>query len=447
MPKKNRLKEENIIRPFRAKLYHKAKQEKQYKFYTLLDKAVSDEFLWAAWKRVKRNGGAPGVDGVTIKQVGKEGVWNLLRQVQREVLERKYKPLPVRLKLIDKPNGGKRPLGIPAVRDRILQTSCKYLLEAIFEADFEDTSYGFRPKRSCKQAIEAARRHIKTGYDEVLDTDLSRYFDMIPHRELMEKLERRISDHSLLKLIKLWLKVPMAQRDIKGNWQYSGGKKKKCGTPQGGVVSPILANIYLHDFDRAFREGNPELKRCGAKVVRYADDFVVMARYMTARVRREVRRIIEEELKLKINLEKTRIVRLKRGQTLDFLSYSFRYCDDLFGRDKKYLCVEPSNASIYKVKAKLREALRRNIAKPIVVIVKRLNEIIRGWTNYFRGFKVYYRKAFREIRWYLAVGIARTFRRKSQRKSKLYGKRAYQKLIDKGLIDLGKLRFSVNALR
>lgn len=447
MPKKRRLKEEELIRPLRAKLYYKAKQEKQYKFYTLLDKLVSDEFLWAAWKRVKRNGGAPGVDGVTIRQVEKEGVWELLKQLQQEVIERRYKPLPVRRKLIDKPNGGRRPLGIPAVRDRILQTSCKYLLEAIFEADFEDVSYGFRPKRSCKQAIEAVRSHIKAGYNEVLDTDLSKYFDTIPHREMMEKVERRISDGSIKRLIRLWLKAPMAQQDEKGNWQYSGGKKKKCGTPQGGVISPILANIYLHDFDRMFREGNPELKRCGAKVVRYADDFVVMARYMTARVRREVRRIIEEELKLKINFEKTKIVRLKRGEVLDFLSYRLRYRKDLFGRDRMYLSVEPANSSIRKVKARLREALRRNIAKPIAVIVKRLNEILRGWANYFSGLKVYYRKAFREVRYYLYFGISRTFRRKSQRKSKLYGKRAYRKMIDKGLIDLSKLRLSVNALR
>lgn len=445
MPKR-RLREEEKIFPFRAKLYCKAKRESQYRFYTLLDKMVSEDFLWAAWKRVKHNGGAPGVDGVTIEQVEEEGVEKLLKQLRDEVLGGKYKPQPVRLKLIDKPNGGKRPLGIPPVRDRILQTSCKYLLEAIFEADFEEVSYGFRPKKSCKGAIEEIRRHIKSGYDEVYDCDISKYFDTIPHRELMEKVERRISDGSVLNLIRMWLKVPVAEEDGNGGWRYSGGKKKKCGTPQGGVISPILANIYLNDFDKKFKGGSPELERCGAKLVRYADDFVVMARYMTARIRNEVRRIIEEELKLKINFEKTKIVRLKKGEVLDFLSYRFRYCKDLFGRDKKYLRVEPAERSITKVKAKIKEALRRNIAKPVEEIVKRLNEVLKGWANYFSGLKCYYRKAFRKVRYYLFMMISHTFRRKSQRKSKLYGKKAYQRLIEAGLLDLGKLRFSVNAL-
>jgi len=180
--------------------------------------------------------------------------------------------------------------------------------------------------------------------------------------------------------------------------------------------------------------------------VRYADDFVVMARYMTARIRREVIRIIEEELKLRINFEKTKIVKLKKGEALDFLSYRFMYCDDLFGRDKKYLCVEPANRSIRKVREKIREALRKYIARPAREIAKRLNEIIRGWANYFSGVKCYYRNAFRKVRYYLLMRISRTFRRKSQRKSRLYGNRAYQKLISVGLIDLGKLRLAANAL-
>lgn len=233
-----RLKEEEKIFPFRVKLYHKAKQDKGYKFYTLLDKMVSDEFLHAAWRRVKSNGGAPGVDGVTIEQVEEEDVEKLLKQLRDEVLNREYKPQPVRLKVIDKPNGGKRPLGIPTVRDRILQTSCKYLLEAIFEADFEDVSYGFRPKRSCKGAVEEIRKNIKLGYNEVYDADISKYFDTIPHKELMEKVERRISDGSVVRLIRMWLKVPVAEEDERGRWMYSGGKNRKYGTPQGGVITP-----------------------------------------------------------------------------------------------------------------------------------------------------------------------------------------------------------------
>jgi group II intron reverse transcriptase/maturase len=444
MPRR-RLKEEERILPLRAKLYHKAKQGKQYQFYTLLDKLVSEDFLWAAWKRVRRNGGAAGVDGVTIKQVEAEGIEGLLKQLREEIQEGRYKPLPVRLKLIDKPNGGKRRLGIPAVRDRIVQTSCNYLLEAIFEADFEEVSHGFRPKRSCKTAIEAVRKHIEAGYEEVLDADLSQYFDTIPHKELMEKVGGRISDGSILRLIRMWLKVPIAEEDGKGGWKYSGGKKKKCGTPQGGVISPILSNIYLHDFDRMFREGSPELRRCGAKVVRYADDFVVMARYMTARVRREVRRIIEDELKLAMNFEKTRIVRLRKGDELNFLSYRIRYCNDLYKRNKKYLRVEPTSTSIKKVIAKIREALRKCLARPVKEMVERLNRIIRGWANYFKGARVYYRLAFRKVKYYLFCRISRTFRRKSQRKSKLYGKGAYQRLLNNGLIDLEKLRYPVNA--
>lgn len=442
-----RLKEEKKILPLRAKLYRKAKQEKQYKFYTLYDKVVSEGFLKAAWKRVRKNGGAAGVDGITIKAIEEAGVEMFLKQLREELLNRTYKPLPVRLKWIEKPKGGKRPLGIPTVRDRVVQTSCKYVLEAVFEADFEEVSYGFRPKRNCKDAVKTIRKHIESGYAEVLDADLKQYFEMIPHQELMEKIERRISDGSVVRLIRSWLRVPIAEENNKGGWDYSGGKKKKHGIPQGGVISPIFANIYLHDFDKAFREGSEELKQCGAKVVRYADDFVVMARYMTARVRREVRRIIEEELKLKINLEKTRIVRLKKGETLNFLSYQFRYCNDLFGRKKKYLCVEPTRKSIQKVIDKIRTALRYCYSKPVKEMVRRLNVIIRGWANYFKVQQVYYRSAFRKVRYYLFMKISRTFRRKSQRKSKLYGKRAYQRMKENGLIDLGKLRFPANTLR
>lgn len=442
-----RLKEEKIILPLRTKLYRKAKQEKEYQFYSLYDKLAREDFLEAAWKRVKKNGGAPGIDGVRIEDVEKKGVKLFLRNIRDDLLNKTYVPRPVRRVWIEKPNGDKRPLGIPTIKDRVVQTSCKYVLEAIFEADFEDVSYGFRPRRSCKGAVKAIRKHIESGYTEVLDADLSKYFETIPHKELLEKVERRVTDGNVLKLIRGWLRMPIADRHKNGGWTYTGGKKKKTGTPQGGVISPLLANIYLHDFDKAFREGNEELRRCGAKVVRYADDFVVMARYMTARVRREVKRIIEEELKLTINLEKTRIVKLEKGEELNFLSYRFKYCKDLHGRNKTYLNVSPSKRSVTKVIGKIRETIRKSSHKSAGEIAKRLNVIVRGWLNYYLGEHIYYRTACRKIRYYLLERISRMFRRKSQRKSKLYGKRAYQRMLENGLIDLGKTGQLVNAGR
>ena len=230
---------------FQSKLYQKAKQERGYRFYVLYDKMFLPYMLNEAWKHVKLKDGAPGIDGVTIKDIELYGVETYLSELGEALRKQTYQPKAVKRVMIPKANGGERPIGIPTVKDRIAQTVCKMILEPIFEADFEESSYGFRPERSSKGAMKAIKTHLEAGKTEVLEADLSKYFDTIPHDKLLIALEQRISDPRVLKLIKKWLKVPVYEEK-----QFRGGKRNKVGTPQGGVISPLLANIYLNLLDR-----------------------------------------------------------------------------------------------------------------------------------------------------------------------------------------------------
>lgn len=242
------LKTPELIRQLQKKLYVKAKTELAFRFYQLYDKVYREDILSHAYALARANGGAPGVDGMSFEDIELRGVAERLAGLGKELHDKTYKPQAVRRVLIPKAGGGERPLGIPTIRDRVAQTAAKLVLEPIVEADLEDSAYGYRPKRDAIGAVKAVHGALCAGYTDVVDADLSKYFDTIPHRELMQTLARRIVDKQMLKLLKMWLKMPVEERDENGKWHYTGGRHCQCGSPQGGVVSPLLANLYMNRF-------------------------------------------------------------------------------------------------------------------------------------------------------------------------------------------------------
>ncbi len=368
------------IRQLQEKLYAKAKEEPGFRFYLLYDKVHREDILEFAYRVARSNRGAPGVDGVTFRDIEARGLEEWLSGLRRELHDKTYRPSPVRRVMIPKPGGGERPLGIPTIRDRVVQTAAKLVLEPIFEADFEDSAYGYRPGRSAQDAVRKVHKSLCEGYTDVVDADLSKYFDTIPHHELMQSVARRVVDRHMLKLIKAWLKVPVEERDDRGNRRMTGGKGSKQGTPQGGVISPLLANIYMHRYLRTWRQrGKGE--QYEARIVNYADDFVILSRGKAAEALAWTRWVMGR-IGLTLNETKT-CIRDARRETFDFLGYTFGI--EHYRKDgHTYLAAKPSRKSIQRVKRTVRAALRPGNKGTWPEVRARLNRGLGGWASYFR---------------------------------------------------------------
>ena len=397
------------------RLARKAAAEPKFRFYRLFWWITHEQTLRCAWERVRANGGAPGVDGVTFQMIERSegGVDGFLAGLQKELRENAYRASPLRRKYIEKANGKMRPLGIPTVKDRVVQCAVKIIIEPIFEEDFHDCSFGFRPNRSAQDAVARIAENVKKGKALVYDADLSSYFDTIPHDKLMAAVQMRISDGRVLGLIRHWLKVCV---------QEPNGVRispKGRGTPQGGVISPLLANIYLHWFETIV---SLTAKACGQvmSIVRYADDFVILARSWADGFLQRVEGILEGRMGLTVSREETKVLDFREPDTrVTFLGCDFRVGRDrLFGTGKRYLTFGPSKKSMKRVREKIHAITHaRNGLLTVEKVVGRLNKLTKGWGAFYSV--GYPSKAFHAVNGYALRRMARFLNRKSQRRYRL----------------------------
>ena len=367
------------IRELQIKLYRKAKNEPGYRFYMLYDKIHREDILAHAYALARANQGAPGVDGQTFERIESAGLEKWLTGIRQELRNKTYQPQPVRRVMIPKPGGGERPLGIPTIRDRVVQTAAKIVLEPIFEADLEPSAYGYRPKRSAQDAIRKVHKLICEGYTDVVDADLSKYFDTIPHCELLQCVARRIVDREVLRLIKMWLQAPVEERDENGKRRLTGGKDRHCGTPQGGVASPMLANLYMNRLLKGWRN-TKRGEQFDAHIVNYADDFVILSRGKAAEALSWTRQVVTQ-MGVTLNEAKTSI-KQARQESFNFLGYTFgphRYKKD----GHWYLGASPSKKAVARIKEKVGQLLVPSNTGTWEEARNRLNQILRGWSAYF----------------------------------------------------------------
>ena len=394
------------IRELQRKLYIKAKQEPNFRFYSLYDKIYREDILAHAYELAKANQGAPGADQQSFEEIESRGRQEWLAGLRKELCQNTYQPQPVRRVMIPKANGGERPLGIPTIRDRVVQTAAKLVVEPIFEADLEPNAYGYRPQRRAQDAVQEVHKLLCEGYTDVVDADLSQYFDSIPHSELLQSVARRIADGRVLHLLKMWLKAPVEERDERGNRKLTGGQGK--GTPQGGVASPLLANLYMNRFLKHWRkQGKGEQYR--AHIVNYADDFVILSRGKAAEAREWTQGVMTR-LGLTLNVQKT-CIRNAKQESFDFLGYTFgpRYW---WKTGQPYLAASPSKKAIQRLKDGVYEMLRPCETSRWEEVRDRLNAKLRGWQNYFNYGSL--NKAYRIVDGYVYNCVRHFLRRRHQ---------------------------------
>jgi len=367
------------IRELQIKLYRKAKDEPEFRFYQLYDKVYREDILDHAYELARANQGAPGVDGESFEDIESRGLGEWKNGLREELRNKTYKPQPVRRVMIPKPGGGERPLGIPTIRDRVAQTAAKLVLEPIWEAELEPNAYGYRPRKSAQDAIRKVDELLHEGYTDVVDADLSKYLDTIPHSELLQCVARRIVDRHMLHLIKMWLKVAVEERDENGKRRLTGGKGNDRGTPQGGVISPALANLYRNRMLKGWRQSRRG-EQFRARIVNYADDFVMLSRGKATEALEWTCGVLER-LKLTLNEKKTS-VRNARQERFDFLGYTFGpHYSMRTGRE--YIGYSPSKKSVARIKEKVGDLLEPSNVKPWAEVCERLNQKLQGWRAYF----------------------------------------------------------------
>jgi len=385
------------VEKLQSSLQAKAKSEPSYRFYSLWDKVYREDVLLEAYRRSRANAGAPGVDGIDVEAIEATGVDQWLKALQEELRSKSYAPQPLLRVWIPKRNGGQRPLSIPTVKDRVVQTAAVLVLGPIFEADLAPQQYGFRPRRDAKMAVRQVYFHIVDhGRQEVVDADLSDYFTTIPHGPLMRCVTRRVTDGQILSVVKRWLTVPVWERTSRGAILCTTeARDRKRGTPQGGTASPLLANLYFRRFLRAWYE-HGHSRRLDAHVVNYADDLVICCRPGNGSEALSTMRRLMERLGLTVNERKTRIACVPE-ESFDFLGYTV---GRFYGKDgKPFIGTEPSRKAIQRIIERIHdETTRRWNPSPVEKRVAELNALLRGWSGYFNEGRVI--RAYRIIRVY-----------------------------------------------